>query len=155
MYEGTALSVVVADIDIYEVYWYFLEACTSVGCGRSPNGTITATLFVALVVQPVIFTPLVIGALIVCVLLAVAAILLFLCALKCWHHFVSKRRVKLSILSHDFSLEHTYAVSVMCMFCASDPYVYDLYIYLGICWYLYSVYIYYDRMHLLIRKLSI
>ena len=155
MYEGTALSVVVADIDIYEVYWYFLEACTSVGCGRSPNGTITATLFVALVVQPVIFTPLVTGALIVCVVLAVAAILLFLCALKRWHHFVSKRRVKLSILSHDFSLEHTYAVSVMCMFCASDPYVYDLYIYLGICWYLYSVYIYYDRMHLLIRKLSI
>ena len=112
MYEGTALSVVVADVDIYEVYWYFLEACTSVGCGRSPNGTITATLFVALVVQPVIFTPLVTGALIVCVVLAVAAILLFLCALKRWHHFVSKRRVKLSILSHDFSLEHTYAVSV-------------------------------------------
>ena len=136
MYEGTALSVVVADVDIYEVYWYFLEACTSVGCGRSPNGTITATLFVALVVQPVIFTPLVTGALIVCVVLAVAAILLFLCALKRWHHFVSKRRVKLSILSHDFSLEHTYAVSVICacFVLPIPPNIYDpcIHIFVGI-----------------------
>ena len=112
MYVGTELSAVVADIDIYEEHWYYLEACTSVGCGRSPNGTITAVLFEGLVVQPVVFTPLVTGVVIACTVLVVAAFLLFLCALKRWHHFVSKRRVKLSILSHDFSPERIYAVSV-------------------------------------------
>lgn len=112
-YTGAALSTDVTDIDIYTEHWYYLEACTSVGCGRSPNGTIAAVVFVSSVIQPVIFTPLVTGVVIACIVLTVAAILLFLFALKRWHHFVHKRRVKLSILSHDFSLEHTYAVSVV------------------------------------------
>ena len=112
-YTGSALSAEVADVDIYSEHWYYLEACTLVGCGRSPNGTIPAVVFVNNVIQPVIFTPLVTGVVIACIVLAVAAILLFLFALKRWHHFVHKRRVKLSILSHDFSLEHTYAVSMV------------------------------------------
>ena len=134
VYVGTALSASVADIDIYEEHWYYLEACTSVGCGRSPNGTIAAAVFVGLVVQPVIFTRLVIGVVIACIVLAVGATLLFLCALKRWHHFVSKSRVKLSILSHDFSLEHTYAVSVTA---CSKHVVFNVFAYISSIYFIY------------------
>jgi protein tyrosine phosphatase len=106
VYTGAELSTSVVLGNIYADYFFFLDACTSVGCGRSQNGTLVGVVFITENVGPARISGGVIAAIIISAILSLLAVMLFLYTMRKWYRKVHKSKIDLTLLYHDFREEH-------------------------------------------------
>ena len=106
VYSGADHSATVHLRDIYEDHVFFLDACTSVGCGRSQNATLVGVIFITHAVGPARIQGGAIAAIIISALLSLLAVMLFVYTLRKWHRSVHKSKIDLTLLYHDFRDEH-------------------------------------------------